>query len=116
DVRVAVAVELAELNTRRSIQEKLACHLVIEARVHLFESLVGSRIVHPIVPEGAANADRHFWQPIVVSIQPARYHIGTDVIGIEEGRGIELTLQKYFPAQLIICPRARVEDVDPRGP
>ena len=64
-----VAIELPELNARRSIHVKFARHFPIEAPVYLLESLVTRWIIDPIVSERAANADRHLWQPIVVNVE-----------------------------------------------
>src|SRR4029077_13362610 len=47
-------------------------------------------------------------------VEAASNSVVTNVIGIEVGRGIKLSLQIHFPGQLVICPQARVEDVEPR--
>src|SRR4030095_6108951 len=60
-VRTPTAVKLTELGTRRSIHTQFGRRLIIEARVYLLETLVRRWVVHPIVPEGAANTDRELW-------------------------------------------------------
>src|SRR5207249_9058160 len=56
-VRTPIAIKLTKLGTRRSIHTQFGRRLIIEARVHLLETLVRRWVVHPIVPEGAANTD-----------------------------------------------------------
>src|SRR2546430_7414923 len=92
-VRASVAVELAKLCTCRGIQAQFGRRLIIEARVYLLESLVRSRVIHPVVPERPTKAHGHFWKPAVIKVKASRNRVVTDVTGVEVGVRIKFSLE-----------------------
>src|SRR5438270_12907974 len=97
------------------MQTQFGRGLIIEARVHLLESLVWSRLIHPVIPERATNADGHLWKPVVIKVKATRNRVVTDVTWIEVDVRIKFPLQVYFARQIVLCPHSGVENVHSSG-
>ena len=113
-------LELTKLHAARCIETDLACGLVTQPEIRLFESLIRVRLVHRIVSGGATDTDGDFLAIGIIDEQIAGDDPGADEIRVVGDCTLESSAERSFASDFVgglqlsgknvdACPRAHVE-------